>query len=68
MKGQTCEATVLWNVSQSFTKFAKRNKNVIKTNLTLSVRMDKLISWQANEGTLFADRYLLFSVEGIIQQ
>jgi len=30
--------------------------------------MDKLVSWQVDEGTVFADRYLLFSVEGIIQQ
>jgi hypothetical protein len=30
--------------------------------------MDKLSSWQVSEGKVFADRYLLFSAEGILQQ
>lgn len=68
MKEQTFEATVLCNISQSFTKFAKQNKKKIKINLTVSVSMDKLSSWEVNEGTVFADRYLLFSGEGILQQ
>jgi hypothetical protein len=67
MKEQKCEATVLCNVSKSVTKFA-RQKKAIKANLTLCVRMDKLISWQVNEGTVFADLYLMFSTEGCKQQ
>ena len=67
MKEQTCDATVFCSVSQSFNKFAKRNKKRDKDKLN-SVRMDKLSSWQVNEGTVFADRYLLFSGEGIKQQ
>jgi len=43
-------------------------KHVIKINLTLSVRLDKLSSWQFNGVTVFAYRYLVFSAEGIIQQ
>jgi hypothetical protein len=36
-------------------------------NWTLSVRTDKIISWQVNEGRVFADRCLLFSAESVIQ-
>jgi hypothetical protein len=37
-------------------------------NLTLSVRKEKLISWQVNEGAVFDDYYLMFSAEGVVQQ
>ena len=44
----------------------EKKKKKRNDDLTLSVRI--IISGQVNEGTVFADRCLLFSAEGIIQQ
>jgi len=59
---QTCEATVLWNMSQSFTKFAKRKKsNKDKLDIHESVHLD-IIMKVTNKMQLYMFIYYSYSV------